>query len=75
MDWPGAATLVSFLVLLVLSLAEISSGRILSLWTISFLCLSLFTFFLFVLAERKSQRPLVDLSLLGIQISPSRICR
>jgi len=63
MDWPGAATLVSFLVFLVLSLAEISSGRILSLGTLFLFCLAILTLVLFVLVEGKSPRPLVDLSL------------
>jgi len=48
MDWPGAAALVAFLVFLVLSLAEISSGRILSPGTLFLLCLATLTFVLFV---------------------------
>jgi len=63
MDWPGAAALVAFLVFLVLSLEEISSGRTLSPGTLFLLCLAALTFILFILAERKDPRPLVDISL------------
>ncbi len=63
MDWPGAAALVSFLVFLVLSLAEISSGQILSPVALIFIILSVVSFISFIVAEEKNGSPLVDLSL------------
>ncbi|MGF3496289.1 MAG: MFS transporter [Methanolinea tarda] len=63
MDWPGAASLVSFLVFLVLSLAEVSSGHFHAPGVIFFLFMSVLSLFLFIMAERKSPCPLLDLTL------------
>jgi EmrB/QacA subfamily drug resistance transporter len=63
MDWPGAGALVSFLVFLVLFLAEVSSGQVHSAGIIFFLFLTVLSLILFILAERKSPFPLLDLTL------------
>lgn len=63
MDWPGAAALVFFLVFLVLSLAQVSSGHFHAPGVIFFLFLAVLSLFLFILAERRSSCPLLDLTL------------
>ncbi|MCQ8893163.1 MAG: MFS transporter [Methanolinea sp.] len=63
MDWPGAVTLASFLVFLIIALANVSTTLSISVMALIFIALSLVSLLSFILVERRCTHPLFDTSL------------
>ncbi|MDD1716286.1 MAG: MFS transporter [Methanolinea sp.] len=62
MDWPGSVSMVISIVSLVLLLSELSGGFKLSLFLLIYLLVFFLSVIVFLVVERKSRYPILDLS-------------